>query len=60
MNSRVLDQIRQTLSSKRSNLSNWLVNTPTTKQDLQSGAYPQTISAQRPLHNFRHHIPWRI
>jgi phosphoserine phosphatase RsbU/P len=37
MNIRVLDQIRQTLFSKRNNLSDWLANTPTTKQDLQLG-----------------------
>jgi sigma-B regulation protein RsbU (phosphoserine phosphatase) len=37
MNIRVLDQIRQTLSSKRGNLSDWLASTPSTKQDLQLG-----------------------
>ena len=37
MNLRVLDQIRQTLSSKRSNLSDWLSTTPASKQDLQLG-----------------------
>jgi len=37
MNIRVLDQIRQTLSSKRSNLSDWLANTTATKQDQQLG-----------------------
>ena len=37
MNLRVLDQIRQTLSSKRSSLSDWLANTPAPKQDLQLG-----------------------
>ena len=37
MNLNVLDQIRQTLASKRSNLSDWLANTPATTQDLQLG-----------------------
>ena len=37
MNIRVLDQIRQTLASKRGNLSDWLSNTPATKQNLQLG-----------------------
>jgi sigma-B regulation protein RsbU (phosphoserine phosphatase) len=38
MNLQVLDQIRQALSSKRSSLSDWLANTPTSKQDLQLGS----------------------
>lgn len=37
MNLRVFDQIRQTLSSKRSNLSDWLAATPASKQNLQLG-----------------------
>lgn len=37
MNLHVLDQIRQTLQSKRSALSDWLAATPPTKQDLQLG-----------------------
>jgi len=37
MNIRVLDHIRQTLFSRRSNLSDWLANTPATKQNLQLG-----------------------
>jgi sigma-B regulation protein RsbU (phosphoserine phosphatase) len=37
MNLRVLDQIRQTLSAKRNNLSDWLAATPASKQDLQLG-----------------------
>ena len=37
MNLHVLDQIRQTLLSKRSSLSDWLANTPPSKQDLQLG-----------------------
>jgi sigma-B regulation protein RsbU (phosphoserine phosphatase) len=38
MNLHVLDQIRETLSSKRSSLSDWLANTPAFKQDLQLGS----------------------
>jgi sigma-B regulation protein RsbU (phosphoserine phosphatase) len=37
MNLQVLDQIRQTLSSKRNSLSDWLATTPPSKQDLQLG-----------------------
>jgi sigma-B regulation protein RsbU (phosphoserine phosphatase) len=37
MNLQVLDQIRQTLSSKRNSLSDWLTTTPASKQDIQLG-----------------------